>query len=116
MAQANFSLQEKDRKRLIKDRLVRIAVSMGGVGVLGALLLIFIYLIIMVLPLFGDASLTPSQAKRAISTSAPVAIGVDDYGENAFVISPQGEVQFWPLTGVASTPLKTQQKQVQVDR
>ncbi|SDG66814.1 phosphate transport system permease protein [Vibrio xiamenensis] len=109
MAQANFSLQEKDRKRLIKDRLVRIAVSMGGVGVLGALLLIFIYLIIMVLPLFGDASLTPSQAKRAISTSAPVAIGVDDYGENAFVISPQGEVQFWPLTGVASTPLKTQQ-------
>ena len=107
MAQANFSLQEKDSKRLMKDRLVRIAVSLGGVGVLGALLLIFIYLIIMVLPLFGDASLTPNQAKRTISTPAPLAMGIDDYGENAFVISGQGQVQFWPLTEIVSAPLKT---------
>ena len=32
MAQAEFSLQEKDKKRLIKDRLVRFAVTSGGVG------------------------------------------------------------------------------------
>lgn len=37
MAQAEFSLQEKDKKRLIKDRLVRLAVTSGGVGVLAAL-------------------------------------------------------------------------------
>ncbi len=36
MAQAEFSLKERDRKRLIKDRLVRLAVTGGGVSVLGA--------------------------------------------------------------------------------
>ncbi|WP_420895635.1 hypothetical protein [Vibrio coralliilyticus] len=50
MAKAEFSLRERDRKRLIKDRLVRLAVSTGGVGVLAALVLIFVYLAMMVLP------------------------------------------------------------------
>ncbi len=107
MAQANFSLQEKDRKRLLKDRLVRMAVSMSGVAVLGALLLIFIYLLLIVLPLFGDATLTPSEVQTRIATPSPLAIGVDDYGENAYVISAQGDVQFWSLTGQNRLPIKT---------
>lgn len=52
MAQAEFSLQEKDKKRLIKDRLVRLAVTSGGVGVLAALILIFVYLAMVIIPLF----------------------------------------------------------------
>ncbi|MEF1306633.1 hypothetical protein QTO17_32720, partial [Vibrio owensii] len=48
MAQAEFSLQEKDKKRLIKDRLVRFAVTSGGVGVLAALVLIFVYLAMVI--------------------------------------------------------------------
>lgn len=57
MAQAEFSLQEKDKKRLIKDRLVRLAVTSGGVGVLAALILIFVYLAMVIIPLFSDAEI-----------------------------------------------------------
>ncbi|MCG9598210.1 ABC transporter permease subunit [Vibrio sp. Isolate25] len=98
MAKAEFSLRERDRKRLIKDRLVRLAVSTGGVGVLAALVLIFVYLAMMVLPLFSDAKLTPNVAIQPITTAAPVAAGIDDYGEHAYVVSKAGYVDFWSLT------------------
>ncbi|TOO95271.1 hypothetical protein CGH25_07610, partial [Vibrio parahaemolyticus] len=62
MAQAEFSLQEKDKKRLIKDRLVRLAVTSGGVGVLAALILIFVYLAMVIIPLFSDAEIKPNHA------------------------------------------------------
>ncbi|MDA0149112.1 ABC transporter permease subunit [Vibrio sp. LaRot3] len=104
MAKAEFSLRERDRKRLVKDRLVRLAVSTGGVGVLAALVLIFVYLAFMVLPLFSDAKLTPNVANQTISTDNAVAAGIDDYGEHAFVVSQQGQVDFWPLLTHASTP------------
>ncbi|NOH69881.1 ABC transporter permease subunit [Vibrio pectenicida] len=97
MAKAEFSLRERDRKRLIKDRLARWLVSTGGVAVLAALVLIFIYLIISVLPLFSDAKLTPNVSIKGINTEKPTLIGIDDYGENAYVVSTLGYVDFWSL-------------------
>lgn len=108
MAKAEFSLRERDRKRLIKDRLVRLAVSAGGVSVLAALVLIFVYLAIMVLPLFGDARITPDVRSVQITTDQPIAVGVDDYGDNAFVISDQGSIDFWSLTEPTTQPVLTQ--------
>ncbi|MFB9214746.1 ABC transporter permease subunit [Vibrio sinaloensis] len=104
MAKAEFSLRERDRKRLIKDRLVRLAVSTGGVGVLAALVLIFVYLAMMVLPLFADAQFKANIAQQSIQTDQPVALGVDDYGEHAFVISQQGDIDFWRLKHNAQQP------------
>jgi len=104
MAKAEFSLRERDRKRLIKDRLVRFAVSTGGVGVLAALVLIFVYLAMMVLPLFSDAQLTPNVAKQSVQVAQPVALGVDDYGEHAYLISQQGSIDFWQLNSLATQP------------
>ncbi|WP_076585842.1 ABC transporter permease subunit [Vibrio ostreicida] len=98
MAKAEFSLRERDRKRLIKDRLIRLAVSTGGVGVLAALVLIFVYLAMMVLPLFSDATLTPNVAQQSITTKKPIALGIDDFGQYAYVISQKGQVEFWPLS------------------
>ncbi|RJX74334.1 ABC transporter permease subunit [Vibrio sinensis] len=107
MGTAEFSLKERDRKRLMKDRLVRFAVSAGGVGVLAALVLIFVYLAMMVLPLFSDAKFTPDIAQQAISTPDPVAIGIDDYGEHAYVISQQGQVDFWHLNTMETQPTES---------
>ncbi|WP_159738631.1 ABC transporter permease subunit [Vibrio atypicus] len=106
MGKAEFSLRERDRKRLIKDRLVRLAVSTGGVGVLAALVLIFVYLAMMVLPLFADAHLTPDVAEKNINSSQAVALGIDDYGEHAYVISQRGQVAFWQLNSESSAPEK----------
>ncbi|NOI81251.1 ABC transporter permease subunit [Vibrio tubiashii] len=109
MGQAEFTLRERDQKRLIKDRLVRLAVSAGGVGVLAALVLIFVYLAMMVLPLFSDAKITPNVRSVPISTVQPIALGVDDSGESAFVISDQGTIDFWSLTKSSSEPVLSQQ-------
>lgn len=104
MAAADFSLKEKDRKRLVKDRIVKWAVTAGGVGVLAALILIFVYLATMVLPLFSDAKLTPNIAQQTITTPEPIAAGIDDYGEHAYVISKQGQVDFWSLDTPKNEP------------
>ncbi len=61
MATANFSLQTKDRKRLVKDRLVRWIVSFGGLSVLASLIFIFVYLAYVTFPLFSDAKVSWSQ-------------------------------------------------------
>lgn len=104
MAKAEFSLRERDRKRLIKDRLVRLAVSTGGVGVLAALVLIFLYLAAMVLPLFSDANLTPNIAVQKVDSSEPVALGVDDHGQHAYLVSQQGTIDFLVLNDPTSKP------------
>lgn len=109
MGKADFSLRERDQKRLIKDRLVRIAVSAGGVSVLAALVLIFVYLAMMVLPLFSDAHMTPNVRSTPVSIASPVALGVDDAGESAFVISSQGNIDFISLQDSNSGPVLSQQ-------
>ncbi|KJY85056.1 phosphate ABC transporter permease [Vibrio galatheae] len=109
MAKAEFSLRERDHKRLIKDRLVRFAVSVGGVSVLAALVLIFVYLAMMVLPLFSDAKITPDVRSVPVVTHQPIALGVDDAGESAFVLSSQGKLSFWSLLEPSGKPLLSRQ-------
>ncbi len=94
MAQAEFSLQEKDKKRLIKDRLIRLAVTSGGLGVLAALVLIFIYLAMVIIPLFSDAKIETNHSTRSAPVGEPFAISVDDYAQLAFVITKSGQTQF----------------------
>lgn len=109
MVQATFSLKERDQKRLIKDRLVRLAVTCGGVSVLGALVLIFIYLALVVLPLFSDAELEANVASQPISTPNIKYLNIDEYGERAFVISEQGSAEFWLLDHETSSPVWSKQ-------
>ena len=42
--------------RYLKDRLAKIVVLIGGIGVIAALLLIFVYLLTEVAPLFAGAA------------------------------------------------------------
>ncbi|PMH37579.1 phosphate ABC transporter permease [Vibrio sp. 10N.286.49.B3] len=97
MASAEFSLQERDQKRLIKDRLVRFAVTCGGVGVLAALVLIFVYLALVVLPIFSDASIETDQAQRRVFVESPQALAIDEYGLHAYTLNVRGQVGFWDL-------------------
>ncbi|WP_341662359.1 ABC transporter permease subunit [Vibrio sp.] len=107
MAKADFSLRERDRKRLIKDRFARWLVSAGGITVLAALVLLFVYLLAVVLPLFSDAKLTPNVSIESITTEKPVIIGVSDSGEHAYLVSKLGYVDFWSLGNSSITPSQT---------
>ncbi|EHK0751626.1 ABC transporter permease subunit [Vibrio parahaemolyticus] len=109
MAQAEFSLQEKDKKRLIKDRLVRLAVTSGGVGVLAALILIFVYLAMVIIPLFSDAEIKPNHATRTTQVGMPLAISVDDYSQLAFVLTQSGEIKYLSMDAPDKPAIYTQQ-------
>ncbi len=97
MTPSQFSLKEKDKKRWLKDRLVRFSVTCGGVSVLAALVLIFIYLAMVILPVFSDADIQVSDARKSLSVNNAVALSVDEYGQHAFTIENSGKVQFWDL-------------------
>ena len=107
MAKADFSLRERDRKRLMKDRFARWLVSAGGITVLAALVLLFVYLLSVVIPLFSDAKITPNVSIESITTEKPVILGVADNGEHAYVVSKLGYVDFWALGSHSITPFKT---------
>ncbi len=109
MAHNTFSLKERDKKRLVKDRLFRLAVTCGGVSVLGALVLIFIYLALVVLPLFSDAKLDINFASQPISASHPQYLSIDEYGERAFIIDHSGEATFWLLNHEQAKPIWSEQ-------
>lgn len=108
MAQAEFSLKEQDRKRFIQDRLIRLVVTCGGVSVLGALVLIFVYLAIVVAPIFSDANIEPADIDTQISVHSPVAIGVNEYGDHAYTFDKSGSLSFWSLTDKKPQPEFTQ--------
>lgn len=105
MSDAEFSLRERDQKRLIQDKLIRFAVSTGGISVLVALILLFVYLIFMVIPLFSDASIELKDTYSIDIIDKNVALGIDDEGETAFTLSNQGEIQFWSLAGPQTRPI-----------
>ncbi|MDK9761360.1 ABC transporter permease subunit [Vibrio sp. D420a] len=97
MTPSQFSLKEKDKKRWLKDRLVRFSVTCGGVSVLAALVLIFIYLAMVILPVFSDADIQVSDNRKSLTVNNAVALSVDEYGQHAFTIENSGKVQFWDL-------------------
>ncbi|SMS00037.1 ABC transporter permease subunit [Vibrio mangrovi] len=95
MPHPQFSLKAADKKRLVKDRLIRFAVSAGGVSVLGALVLIFVYLIWVALPLFSSADITVSSAHPEVSLqSSPIQLSVGEHGQYVFMLDRQGEMIF----------------------
>ncbi len=64
--------QLRQRTRILKDHLARYAVTIGGIGVIIAVVLIFFYLLSVVLPLFKPAEIEPVASYRLS------AAGTDD--------------------------------------
>ncbi|WP_038182579.1 ABC transporter permease subunit [Vibrio rhizosphaerae] len=111
MPYPQFSLKAADKKRLVKDRLVRFTVRAGGVSVLGALILIFVYLIWVALPLFSSADIKMSSVHPRVSGAAqpPIQLAVDDYGQYVFMLDHLGKMTFWSTQKTESSPLWQQQ-------
>ena len=86
------------QSRYIKDRLARYVVLVGGLGVIGALLLIFVYLAQEVAPLFQGAHVEerksfamPGGAGKTLYLSA------EEQGEVGMRAADDGEVTFFDL-------------------
>ncbi|MBX3079913.1 MAG: hypothetical protein KF692_11870, partial [Cryobacterium sp.] len=76
-----------------EDRAARTIISLGGVGVVVAVLGICLYLLVTVLPLFEGGSARPGAAPVAAGGETPVAIVLDDDGRAVTLMAPDGSLR-----------------------
>lgn len=97
MVQTTANQHPRDRLRARVDRGVQAAVTVSGLLVLMTLMLIFVYLLYAVLPLFKPASIEAAPP-MAIERSAPtLALGMDVQQRVGYRIDTQGAGQFLSL-------------------
>jgi phosphate transport system permease protein len=84
--------------RYVKDRLARYVVLVGGLGVIGALLLIFVYLAQEVAPLFAGAHVEERKTFAVPGSGGrTLYLAAEEQGEVGMRAEESGEVTFFDL-------------------
>jgi len=84
--------------RYLKDNLARWVVWIGGLGVILALMLIFVYLLTEVLPLFKGADMTQRQTLSLPAVAGKtVFFAAEEQGEVGMRLGEDGEASFFDL-------------------
>lgn len=112
MAQTTVNQHPRDRLRARIDRSVQAAVTVSGLLVLMTLMLIFVYLLFAVLPLFKPATMGQAKPLPISATTPALALGMDVQQRIGYRIDAQGLGQFYRLVpqdaAAAGTPLSQQ--------
>jgi len=104
---ADSERAHRDRVRNFKDRLFALIMGVGGVSVIGAILLIFFYLLFVILPLFGSASIEKGYVFEPPREQKSLLVDIDEYAEIALNIYQDGIVMFSSL--LDEKPIKSEQ-------
>jgi phosphate transport system permease protein len=93
------------RRRILLDRIASRTVVLGGLIIIASILAILFVIASEVYPLFQRPAVTPlpAPAARAIALGPP-AVGVDEYREIAYAVTPEGALQFVALRVAGSYP------------
>ena len=88
------------RSRIWKDKLASITITAGGLAVLGAILLIFFYLLYEIMALFKAATIKEeaSYTVPAVGDSPLLYLAMEEQAEIAFAIDASGEGLFFQST------------------
>lgn len=92
------AMQRHRKVRHFKDHFTRWYVAVGGLGVIAAILLIFLYLLSEVLPLFSGAELeerTRYQPSWAADSGAPLLLAMEEQAEVAVRLADSGQLAFF---------------------
>ncbi|MEJ6655344.1 MAG: ABC transporter permease subunit [Pseudomonas sp.] len=92
------AMQRHRKVRHFKDHFTRWYVAVGGLGVIAAILLIFLYLLSEVLPLFGGANMeerTRYQPPWAATADAPLLLAMEEQAEVAVRLGDKGRLVFF---------------------
>ncbi|NOQ76417.1 MAG: ABC transporter permease subunit [Methylococcaceae bacterium] len=92
---ANSPIAVRRRKwRETKDRIAKVGVAAGGLGVIFAIVLIFFYLLYVVVPLFyGAETETAAEFNSQENTAAHVTL--NEYNDVALSLDMQGQARFF---------------------
>lgn len=102
---SSLSVNKSSSRRLLKDKLAKLTIVSGGILVLVALLLIFMYLLYVVKPVFSPAEV---RFQSSVSVAAPqvLAMGTDERVEMAYSLNAKGEVNFFSLQSEKYPPMQ----------
>ena len=89
-------------RRVLVDRMARRLVSLGGVAIIGSILAILVVIAVQVYPLFMPPTAAMGPTVSAALVTSSLAVGVDEYREIAYLVTPSG-VHFLSLRD--GTPL-----------
>ena len=92
----------------VLDRAGRYMIAVGGIGIIAAVMGIFVFILGEAYPLFSDPELKKMGSSRQIGNGGGVAIGVDPYREVAFIAGDGGMGFLKTRTGeqIRSEPLE----------
>jgi len=93
------TLVKSNRSRGIKNSLAKWLITLGGISVLFTLVLIFLYLLYVVKPIFESAEIEQSvNISLKVHTDEKVlSTGVDELKELAYQITDSGKIDFYHL-------------------
>jgi phosphate transport system permease protein len=100
-------LQSQYNQRALKDRLAKYFVSLGGVSVIIAIMLIFFYLLSVVVPMFESADIEQQHQYAAPGDGKTLLLGMEEQGTMAVRFTDQGEAIFF---NTATSEISLQQK------
>ena len=83
--------------RKVKNSLAKWMITLGGISVLFTLVLIFMYLLYVIKPIFESAKVEPTAQFVITEQSNVLATGVDELKEVAYSITEQGFINFYQL-------------------
>lgn len=83
--------------RKVKNSLAKWMITLGGISVLFTLVLIFMYLLYVIKPIFESAKVEPTVQFAITEQSNVLATGVDELKEVAYSITEQGYINFYQL-------------------
>ncbi|OGW62079.1 MAG: ABC transporter permease [Nitrospirae bacterium RBG_16_64_22] len=89
-ARGAVSSRSSVKRRILVDRIARRLVTLGGVVIIASILAILIVIGIEVYPLAGQPAVTSGATSTAAGGGTPLAIGVDEYVETAFIADGGG--------------------------
>ena len=93
--------------RQVKNSLAKWLITLGGISVLFTLVLIFMYLLYVIKPIFESAEIAPVTSFSIENDQQVLATGLDELQELVYTINNNGDVNYYPL--------KTTQKSLAVD-
>ncbi len=88
--------------RMLKDKVFGATMAIGGVTVIVAILTIFVFLVMVVLPLFRSAAVTPRGTVPWPVTEV-AQFSLNEYADIGFVLAPDGSYSFVEIA--TGTPL-----------
>ncbi|MFK7864898.1 MAG: ABC transporter permease subunit [Pseudohongiellaceae bacterium] len=93
------SLKVQRKVRHLYDRLARSSIAIGGVGVIATMLLIFLFLLAEVLPLFQTATISTKSTVQLLSENSPPPLHMrfNEQGSSLLVIDGEGKAVFSDL-------------------